>query len=77
MKEFNQYGTLLTREEAKEIRGGRIHSLSIKEIGQEAGGDGSGDCRGRNPCEGSCHVAGAGSGTCHAFYGNCVCLTPM
>ena len=78
MKKFEQFGTPLTRSEAKEIRGG-MYNIGKPVRDNEDPGSGSGDprdCSWRNPCAGSCHVGGAGPGTCHEIGSRCVCLTP-
>jgi len=75
MKKFEKYGTLLTRSEAKEIKGGNGDGPDPLNPDPEVGGGGNpcpdyptSDCRGR-----PCTLAGGKEGTCVVYLNRCAC----
>lgn len=74
MKKFEQYGTLLTRSEAKEIKGGQDSIENpVTDITDPGSGGGGGMCS-MGGCVGDCTPAGGGAGMCMTLHdGRCFC----
>ena len=81
MKNFSKYGTILTRSEAKEIKGGGCDENDNYHGGDPEAGSGSSgvgvshsSCR-NNDCRGSCTVHSNGQlhGTCRDRGSGCLC----
>ena len=66
MKKFEKYGTLLTRSEAKEIRGGNGDDPNPLNPDPEGGVYGPNECTGKSKadCKGQCTMNGL-SGRCN------------
>jgi len=77
MKNFSKYGTILTRSEAKEIKGGGCDENDNYHGGDPeagSGGGGYGLCTGRQPCSGPCQFTSNGRvGNCFWSSHNNIC----
>jgi len=74
MKNFKEFGTLLTREESKEIKGGYDSMIVVG--GKEDGGGASATCSAQACQKGlECKLAFGSPGVCRYYEGSCGCFS--